>query len=77
MSVEKENEILKWFDDKANAGQIITVKEIKAAFDKKLGEGYRTRLYLYAVSSARMDKEEASSGTSKEGKWRRNHCLKK
>ncbi len=37
MSYEEEEQILKQFEAKAVAGQVITVKAIKAAFDKKLG----------------------------------------
>ncbi len=37
MSYEEEQEILDRFQEAAKAAQIITVKEIKAAFDEKLG----------------------------------------
>ena len=44
LSEEKENEILGWFEKAAEAGQEVTAKEIKAAFDeareKDTGSGY-------------------------------------
>lgn len=38
MTYEEEQEILDRFKEAADAGQIITVKEIKSAFDEKLGK---------------------------------------
>ena len=76
MSVEEEDEILKRFDDEANAGQIINAWKIKRRLIKSWG-GIRARPYLYAAGEARTDKEEASSETSKEGGQRRNRCIKK
>ena len=37
MTYEEEQAILDRFSEQAEAGQIVTVKEIKAAFDEKLG----------------------------------------
>ncbi len=48
MSYEEEEEILKRFEEKADAGQMITVKEIKAAFDEKLGRD-TGRGYIYML----------------------------
>jgi len=48
MTYEEEEEILKKFEDAANAGQVITVKEIKAAFDEKLGRD-TGRGYIYML----------------------------
>ncbi len=48
MSFEEEDKILKQFDAKAAAGQMITVKEIKAAFDEKLGRD-TGRGYIYML----------------------------
>ncbi len=38
LTIEQEDEILKEFEEKANKGQVITVKEIKSKFDKKIGK---------------------------------------
>ena len=48
MSYEEEQEILDRFQEAAKAGQIITVKEIKAAFDEKLGRD-TGRGYIYML----------------------------
>ena len=48
MSVEEEDAILSEFEEKANKGQIITVQQIKAAFDKKVGKD-TGRGYIYMV----------------------------
>ncbi len=48
MSYEEEEQILKQFEAKAAAGQVITVKEIKAAFDEKLGRD-TGRGYIYML----------------------------
>lgn len=48
MSYEKEQEILDRFQEAAKAGQVITVKEIKAAFDEKLGRD-TGRGYIYML----------------------------
>ena len=48
MSYEEEEQILKRFEAKAAAGQVITVKEIKAAFDEKLGRD-TGRGYIYML----------------------------
>ena len=48
MSYEEEEQILKQFEAKAAAGQVITVKEIKAALDKKLGRD-TGRGYIYML----------------------------
>ena len=48
MSYEEEQAILDRFVAKAEAGQIITVKEIKAAFDEKLGRD-TGRGYIYML----------------------------
>ena len=48
MSYEEEQFILDQFDEKAEAGQIITVKEIKAAFDEKVGKD-TGRGYIYML----------------------------
>ena len=48
MSYEEEQAILDRFAAKAEAGQIITVKEIKAAFDEKLGRD-TGRGYIYML----------------------------
>jgi len=48
MSYEEEQSILDQFDEKAEAGQIITVKEIKAAFDEKVGKD-TGRGYIYML----------------------------
>ena len=48
MSYEEEQTILERFTKQAEAGQIITVKEIKAAFDEKLGRD-TGRGYIYML----------------------------
>ena len=48
MSYEEEQAILDSFTKAADAGQIITVKEIKAAFDEKLGRD-TGRGYIYML----------------------------
>ena len=48
MSYEEEQAILDSFSAKADAGQIITVKEIKAVFDEKLGRD-TGRGYIYML----------------------------
>ena len=48
LSYEEEEEILAQFTAAAEAGQIITVKEIKAAFDKKIGKD-TGRGYIYML----------------------------
>ncbi len=48
MSYEEEEQILKQFEAKAAAGQVITVKAIKAAFDEKLGRD-TGRGYIYML----------------------------
>ncbi len=45
---EEENEILKSFEDKMDKGEIVTVKEIKKAFDEKIGKD-TGRGYIYMV----------------------------
>ncbi len=44
----EEDEILKRFEQKANKGHIVTVKEIKAAFDEKIGKD-TGRGYIYML----------------------------
>ena len=48
MSYEEEQAILDRFSAAADAGQIITVKEIKAVFDEKLGRD-TGRGYIYML----------------------------
>ena len=48
MSEAKEKEILKQFRKKAEAGQVITAKEIKQAFDEELGRD-TGRGYIYML----------------------------
>ena len=48
MSESEEREILAEFEKKAEAGKIITVHEIKEAFDKRLGKD-TGRVYVYMV----------------------------
>ena len=48
MSYEEEQAILDTFAERAEAGQIITVKEIKAVFDEKLGRD-TGRGYIYML----------------------------
>ena len=48
MTYEEEQAILDRFTEKAEAGQIITVKEIKSAFDEKLGKD-TGRGYIYML----------------------------
>lgn len=48
LSEAEEDEILATFQEKANAGQIVTVKEIKAAFDAKIGKD-TGRGYIYML----------------------------
>ena len=48
LSVEEEDAILAEFEEKANKGQIITVQQIKAAFDKKIGKD-TGRGYIYML----------------------------
>ena len=48
MSYEEEQAILDRFSTEADAGQIITVKEIKAVFDEKLGRD-TGRGYIYML----------------------------
>lgn len=48
MSYEEEQEILDRFQEAAKAGQVITVKEIMAAFDEKLGRD-TGRGYIYML----------------------------
>lgn len=48
MSEAEEQEILDRFEQKANAGQIVTVQEIKKAFDERIGKD-TGRGYIYMV----------------------------
>lgn len=48
MTYEEEQAILDRFAERAEAGQIITVKEIKAAFDEKIGKD-TGRGYIYML----------------------------
>lgn len=48
MSYEEEEELLERFRASAEAGQVITVNEIKAAFDEKLGKD-TGRGYIYML----------------------------
>ncbi len=48
LSEQQEDEILEEFEEKANKGQIVTVKEIKQAFDEKIGKD-TGRGYIYKV----------------------------
>ena len=48
MSYEEEEAILERFREAAAAGQVITVKEIKAAFDEKMGKD-TGRGYIYML----------------------------
>lgn len=48
MSYKEEQEILDRFSEAAKAGHILTVKEIKAAFDEKLGRD-TGRGYIYML----------------------------
>lgn len=48
LTEEEEDEILKEFNEKSEKGQIVTVKEIKAAFDKKIGKD-TGRGYIYML----------------------------
>ncbi|MBR2555345.1 MAG: winged helix-turn-helix domain-containing protein [Aeriscardovia sp.] len=48
MSVEEEKEILQQFRERAEAGQVIAAKEIKQAFDEKLGRD-TGRGYIYML----------------------------
>lgn len=48
LSIEEEDEILAEFEEKANKGQIISIQQIKAAFDKKIGKD-TGRGYIYMV----------------------------
>lgn len=48
LSEEKEKQILKEFQKQAEKGQIVTVKDIKQAFDKKIGKD-TGRGYIYMV----------------------------
>ncbi len=48
LSEEEENEILASFEKKANAGQVITVQDIKRAFDERIGKD-TGRGYIYML----------------------------
>ena len=48
MSVEEEKEILQQFRERAETGQVIAAKEIKQAFDEKLGRD-TGRGYIYML----------------------------
>lgn len=48
LTYEEEKEILDTFEERANNGEIITAKEIKEAFDKKLGR-VTDKSYIYRV----------------------------
>lgn len=48
LSIEEEDKILAEFEKKASEGKIITVQEIKAAFDEKIGKD-TGRGYIYMV----------------------------
>ena len=48
MSYDEEQEILDVFTEKADKGQLVTVKEIKLAFDKKIGHD-TGRGYIYML----------------------------
>ena len=48
LSIEEENEILSSFEKKADAGQIITVQDIKRAFDERIGKN-TGRGYIYML----------------------------
>lgn len=48
LRIEEENEILSSFKKKADAGQIITVQDIKRAFDERIGKD-TGRGYIYML----------------------------
>ena len=48
LSITEEDELLAKFEKKANEGKIVTVQEIKSAFDKKIGKD-TGRGYIYMV----------------------------
>lgn len=48
LSIEEENEILSSFKKKEDAGQIITVQDIKRAFDERIGKD-TGRGYIYML----------------------------
>ena len=48
LSEEEENEILAAFEKKSEAGQIVTVQEIKKAFDERIGKD-TGRGYIYML----------------------------
>lgn len=48
LSEEEENDILASFKKKAEAGQLVTVQEIKKAFDKRIGKD-TGRGYIYML----------------------------
>ncbi len=48
LTEEEEDEILKEFEERAEKGQIVTVKEIKAKFDEKIGKD-TGRGYIYML----------------------------
>ena len=48
LSIEEENEILSSFKKKADAGQIITVQDIKRAYDERIGKD-TGRGYIYML----------------------------
>ena len=48
LSIEEENEILSSFEKKADAGQTITVRDIKRAFDERIGKD-TGRGYIYML----------------------------
>ena len=48
MTIEEEDEILKGFEKQANEGKVITVQQIKQAFDEKRGKD-TGRGYIYML----------------------------
>lgn len=48
LSLEKETEIMKGFIEKATIGELVTVKQIKAAFDEEVGRD-TGHSYIYYV----------------------------
>ena len=70
MTYEEEEAILKRFSAAEEAGQIITVKEIKAAFDEKLGKD--TKIKPRPKHPKKASEEEIAASKKLNPNWKKS-----
>ncbi len=69
LTEEEEDKILQSFKKKMNKGEIVTVKEIKQAFDEKIGKD-TGRGYIYMLLKRKGFQKWCQEGNVKKSKWR-------